>query len=346
MLIVEPFVLAQGVPQVAFVPYEAAVEKFPAARLHRPLHDRVHPRHPDTSQHRLDAGLGEDLVHERGELSVPVSDQKARPTACIVQIHHQVPDRLDDPVCARVCGGAEHTDTSGGVLDHRQDVLALSAEGDGLDEVAGQQGIGLRAQEVGPRGGRPLGRRINTCLLEDLPYRGRCDLDTERGELTVDPLITPAWILSDQAQNESADGADRGRAPTSLRPADTGMTPVHQIAVPAQDRIRADEEPQPAQDLARHRGHESGEKGPVFGSGSDSGVGAELAFKDGDLVTQDENLHVLVPIAHGEQPQRGERVRDGEVGQAKEHSGSSCRTRFRLPGGRSSRTLREALAEP
>ncbi|WP_053174790.1 integrase core domain-containing protein [Nonomuraea sp. SBT364] len=40
------------------------------------------------------------------------------------------------------------------------------------------------------------------------------------------------------------------------------------------------------------------------------------AFKDGDLVTQDENLHVLVPIAHGEQPQRGDRVRDGQIGQA------------------------------
>ncbi|WP_049559642.1 hypothetical protein [Nonomuraea sp. SBT364] len=81
------------------------------------------------------------------------------------------------------------------------------------------------------------------------------------------------------------------------------MTPVHQVAVPAQDRIRPDEEPQPAQDLARHRGQESGEKGPVF--------------KDGDLVTQAENLHVLVPIAHGEQKQRGERVRAGEVGQPK-----------------------------
>jgi hypothetical protein len=30
------------------------------------------------------------------------------------------------------------------------------------------------------RGGRPLGRRIKTCLLEDLPYRGRCDLDDQR----------------------------------------------------------------------------------------------------------------------------------------------------------------------
>ncbi|MFB4273168.1 hypothetical protein [Nonomuraea sp. GTA35] len=44
-----------------------------------------------------------------------------------------------------------------------------------------------------------------------------------------------------------------------------------------------------------------------------------MAFKDGDLVAQGEYLHVLVPIAQGQQPQRGERVRDGEVSQAKEH---------------------------
>ncbi|MEV0618728.1 hypothetical protein AB0I81_35785 [Nonomuraea sp. NPDC050404] len=132
------FVLAQGVPQVAFVPDQAAVEKLVSARLHPPLHDRVHLRHPDTGEYRLDAGLGEDLVHEGRELPISVSDQEASPAARIVQIHHQVPDRLDDPARARVRGGAGHTDVSGGVLDGGQDVLALPAEGDGLDEVAGQ----------------------------------------------------------------------------------------------------------------------------------------------------------------------------------------------------------------
>ncbi|MFI9836174.1 hypothetical protein ACIHFD_04010 [Nonomuraea sp. NPDC051941] len=34
MLVVEAFVLAQGVPKMAFVPYEAAVEKLVTARLH------------------------------------------------------------------------------------------------------------------------------------------------------------------------------------------------------------------------------------------------------------------------------------------------------------------------
>ncbi|MFB4276876.1 hypothetical protein ACBJ59_16395 [Nonomuraea sp. MTCD27] len=129
------------------------------------------------------------------------------------------------------------------------------------------------------------------------------------------------------------------------RRAGTGVTPSQQVAVPAQGSVRPDEKPQPAQNLARQRRQKSGEEGPVLGRESHSGVSAELTFKDGDPVTQDEDLHVLVPSAHGEQPQRGERVGDGEVGQAKERSGSSCRTRFRLTGDRSSHTPREALAE-
>ncbi|MEV1172658.1 hypothetical protein [Nonomuraea sp. NPDC049784] len=89
--------------------------------------------------------------------------------------------------------------------------------------------------------------------------------------------------------------------------------------MPPQDGVRPDEEPQSAQDLARQRGQQDGEKGPVCRGESHPGVGAELPFKRGDLVAQGKYLHVFVPIAHGQQPQCGESGRDGEVGQAKEH---------------------------
>ncbi|WP_165975031.1 hypothetical protein [Nonomuraea deserti] len=44
-----------------------------------------------------------------------------------------------------------------------------------------------------------------------------------------------------------------------------------------------------------------------------------MLFKDDDLVAQGKYRHGLVPIAHGQQPLCSEGVRDGEVGQAKEH---------------------------
>ncbi|MEO3871321.1 hypothetical protein ABGB18_21115 [Nonomuraea sp. B12E4] len=97
------------------------------------------------------------------------------------------------------------------------------------------------------------------------------------------------------------------------------MAPFHQIAVPAQDGVRPDEKPQSAQDLARQRSDEGGEKDPVLRCESRSGVGAKLPFENGDLMAQGENLDVLVSIAHGQQSQCCEAVRDGEIGQAKEH---------------------------
>ncbi|MGW4471119.1 hypothetical protein ACWENQ_15740 [Nonomuraea sp. NPDC004354] len=84
------------------------------------------------------------------------------------------------------------------------------------------------------------------------------------------------------------------------------MTPFQQIAVPAQDGIRPDEQPYPAQDVAWQRRQEGGEKGSILGSEPHPGVVAELPFKHGDLMAQGEDLDALVPITHRQQPQRGE----------------------------------------
>ena len=40
-------------------------------------------------------------------------------------------------------GCAQDPDPPGGVLDDRQDVQTGAAQGDGLEEVAGQHGVGL-----------------------------------------------------------------------------------------------------------------------------------------------------------------------------------------------------------
>jgi hypothetical protein len=69
-------------------------------------------------------------------------------------------------------GGAQHADAPGGMLDDGQDVQALPVQSDGLDEIAGQQDVGLGAQEVGPGGGCPFGCWIEAFLFEDFPDRG------------------------------------------------------------------------------------------------------------------------------------------------------------------------------
>jgi hypothetical protein len=92
VLVVELLVLAQGTPQVAFIPEQAAIKELVAAGLHPSLHDGVHAGHADAGEHGLDAGVGEDLLDEGGELPIPVSDQIARPAAGVLQIHHEILD--------------------------------------------------------------------------------------------------------------------------------------------------------------------------------------------------------------------------------------------------------------
>ncbi|MET8004216.1 hypothetical protein [Nonomuraea glycinis] len=68
------------------------------------------------------------------------------------------------------------------------------------------------------------------------------------------------------------------------------MTLLEQVAVPAQDGVRADEKPQPAQDLAGQRRQECSEEGSILEGESHPGVGAELPFKNGDLMAEGKDL--------------------------------------------------------
>jgi hypothetical protein len=79
------------------------------------------------------------------------ADQEPRSAAGVLEIHDQILRRLRHPRGGRVRGRAQDPDPSVGVLDHREHVQPRSGQGDRFEEVARQQGVGLRAQEVGPR---------------------------------------------------------------------------------------------------------------------------------------------------------------------------------------------------
>jgi hypothetical protein len=187
--------LVEGMAQMALVPEEGAAEEFVAAGLDPALHDGVHAWHPDAGEDDLDAGVCQELVEERGELRVPISDQVSDGGLGVFQVHDEVSGGLGDPVGGGVRGGAEDPDAASGVLNDGQAVLALVGQGDGFDEVAGQEGVGLGVQEVGPGGGTAVGRGVEALGLEYLPDAGRGDLDAEGGEFAVHPAVAPGWAL-------------------------------------------------------------------------------------------------------------------------------------------------------
>jgi hypothetical protein len=132
-----------------------------------------------------------------------------------------------------VGGGSEDPDPTGGVLDHHEDVHPRSADRDRLQEVTGEQGIGLRPQEVRPGAGRPLGCRIDTGLAQDLPDRGRSDPHTQHEKFAVRTSVAPAGVLSRQAQHQDADGPQCAWPAGTLGSGGAGVATGEEVAVPA-----------------------------------------------------------------------------------------------------------------
>jgi hypothetical protein len=92
---------------------------------------------------------------------------------------NRVPGRLGHPRCGGVGGSAEDPYPAGGVFDDRQDVRSGAGQRRCLEEIGGDDGVGLGAQERRPGGAGALGCRVDTGVVEDLPHRGGGDRDTE-----------------------------------------------------------------------------------------------------------------------------------------------------------------------
>ncbi|MFE0153625.1 hypothetical protein ACFWY5_41260 [Nonomuraea sp. NPDC059007] len=74
------------------------------------------------------------------------------------------------------------------------------------------------------------------------------------------------------------------------------MLPFHDLGMPAQDDVRADDKPKPAQDRSEQRSQERRQEEAVFRGESHPRIGAELPLQDHELMAQRKNLDILIPI--------------------------------------------------
>src|SRR6266542_1289809 len=166
------------------------------------------------------------------------------------------------------------------------------------EEVARHDRRGVGAKELVPAElGASAGRR-HTGLPEDLRDCCRRDSLTDACELTDDPLVAPPRVLPGKTKHQRTNLlGDRGptRSPSSVRPPFP-----HKLAMPAKQRIRANEErwpARPAQQLAGCR-----QEHPISLVQPRTN---DLAAKNGEFVAQHHDLELLVlPRA---QPQRRNR---------------------------------------
>ena len=100
----------------------------------------------------LDVDGGEDGVEGGGELGVAVADQEPEASTGVVEVHEQVAGLLGEPGSGGVGGDAEDVHAAGGVLDDEERVEPVQGDGVEVEQVAGQDRVGLRAEELAQDG--------------------------------------------------------------------------------------------------------------------------------------------------------------------------------------------------
>ena len=96
------------------------------------------------------AVAGEDGVECGGELAVPVADEEPEAPSSVLEVHEQVAGELGDPCAGRAGGDTQDVDAPGRDLHDEEDVEALEEDGVHVHEVAGEQRVGLGAEEGTP----------------------------------------------------------------------------------------------------------------------------------------------------------------------------------------------------
>lgn len=133
----------------------------------------------------------------------------------------------------------------------------------------------------------------------------------------MDPAVSPVGVLASQPADQCPD-VPAGHRPAGLalhRPG--GPAATGDVAVPPQDRVRVDQQPQtPAPRFGYHaeQGHKQGPVRPIQ-------VRAAWLppLQDGELVAQDQDLGGLPGLLTPRQPQPGGRPRGQDKDEPQAH---------------------------
>jgi hypothetical protein len=159
---------------------------------------------------------------------------------------------------------------------------------------------------------------VNPGALEDLPDRGRRHRDAEPRELAVDPPVSPRLVLPGQPQHHRPHLAMRCRTPGTAPARQPRPPAADDVALPAQDRARSDDQPHRRQALRRHRPRMQRQPRPVRPRQTRMGA-RPLALSHSELMAQHDNLGVLPPPLPPRQAQRRHGTGDHQEDQLQAH---------------------------
>src|SRR5450759_2652542 len=108
-------------------------------------------------------------------------------------------------------GGVAHMDPPAAELDEHQDIQCSEPGGLDGEEVARDDAIRLRPEELGPRWAAAPWCRTEPGGPEEGPDRRRSNPDPELAQLALDPHAAPAGVLPGEPQDERTDLRVDGR---------------------------------------------------------------------------------------------------------------------------------------
>ena len=142
------------------------------------------------------------------------------------------------------------------------------------------------------------GGGVDSGLVQDLPDGGRGERDPEREQFAMHSPISPAGVLACQAQYQGPDRPQRAGSAEAARPGHHRVAASDQVAVPLEDRVGPDQQPQAPQGRPRQRVQQRGQPRPIGWCETDLLPG-ELALQHRELVAQRQDLDVLVTVPAG-----------------------------------------------
>jgi hypothetical protein len=172
-------VLAKDQPQVPLAGDQYPVQALTAGAGDPAFRDRVRPRRPDWSLDNPHPGGDEHRIERYGELGIPVPEQEFETVSIVLKVHQQVPGLLGHPLPRRMSGDPVQMHPPGAVLDEEQRIQAAKECRIDVEEVDGEDRLGLSGQECPPGLPGTLGCGVDARVVEDLPDRRRRDLVPE-----------------------------------------------------------------------------------------------------------------------------------------------------------------------
>jgi len=222
---------------------EHPIHAFSSHCSHEPLRHGVGPGCPDWCADHGRVFGPEDVVKGPRELRVAVAHEI--PHVVELTRDGQVPPLLRDPRRVGMSGDAGEVNAPGSDLDEEQHVQRPQPRRLHGEEVACPDALCLGTEESRPSRAVAAGSGPDAGSSQDRADRRGPDPDPQLAELALDPHASPHGVLPTHTDHKVSEVGVDARSTGGLLPA-VGPLAANELAVPAQERLRSDQERRPA----------------------------------------------------------------------------------------------------